>query len=127
MIYYICRMQTANKNTQDLRMPAQIFSPSIFHEIVRAGNFELFEKKTTHYLHDNSYPAKREVIGALYKDLQDNYRCEYIYKNKLLINIIKKYGLQKSSALSEFRIGTSKRFSLKSKVGQSKKKIWLNS
>ncbi|MGE8511927.1 MAG: hypothetical protein ACN6N7_04440, partial [Chryseobacterium culicis] len=84
------------KKVQDLRVLSQVFSPPMFEKIVRNGDFISFEKKTEKYIDNSKYNNNLEVIRALYKSLQKDYRCEYIYKNNLLIDIINTYSLKES-------------------------------
>ncbi|MDP8040076.1 MULTISPECIES: sce7726 family protein [Pasteurellaceae] len=95
--------------TQNLRILSQIFSPPMFQKIVREGDVALFQKQTTKYLNltDNNY-TNLDIIKLLYKMLQKKYRCEYIYKNYLFLNIIKEYGLTKTLTINEFKISSSK-------------------
>lgn len=92
---------------QNLRQLSQILSPSMFRNIVRKGDLVLFEKQTSKYLNTTSNDTNLDIIRTIYKTLNKEYRCEYIYKNNLLLHIIKTYGLKKSLTFNEFRIGAS--------------------
>lgn len=92
---------------QNLRQLSQILSPSMFRNIVRKGDFVLFEKQTSKYLNTTGNDTNLDIIKTIYKALNKEYRCEYIYKNNLLLHIIKTYGLKKSLTFNELRIGAS--------------------
>ena len=97
-------------DTQNLRMLSQIFSPPMFHKIVREGDIYSFEKKIKKHFNtsNKSYKNNADIIKKIYYYLSDDYRCEYIYKNALFLDIIEKYGLEDTAVLNEFRIGVSK-------------------
>ncbi|QLH47507.1 MAG: sce7726 family protein [Bacteroidota bacterium] len=40
--------------------------------------------------------------------MQKQYRCEYVYKNNIFLDIIKEHGLKDTLTLNEFRVGASK-------------------
>jgi len=79
----------------------------MFRNIVRKGDLVLFEKQTSKYLNITGNSTNLDIIRMIYKALNKEYRCEYIYKNNLLLHIIKTYGLKKSLTLNELRIGAS--------------------
>src|SRR5690606_17644315 len=97
-------MQTIQK----LRPLSKIFSPPIFQKIVRENDYSMFQKQTNKYYNTNSHQTNLEIIKSLYRSLQKQYRCEYIYKNKLINDIIKSYSLESTLTLNEFKIGASK-------------------
>lgn len=97
------------ESVQSLRILSQIFSPAMFEKIVREQNSLFFYQKVNKYFHSQKIISTNlDVIKSIYRLLQQEYRCEYIYKNNLLLNIIKKYRLQDTLAVNEFKIGTSK-------------------
>jgi len=93
---------------QNLRILSQILSPSMFKKTVREGDFLSFQKRIKNHLNVKHCSTNLDVIQSLYKSLQREYRCEYIYKNSLFLDIIKEYGLEKTLTLNELKIGTSK-------------------
>lgn len=93
---------------QNLRVLSQIFSPSTFQKIVREDDFTQFNKQTEKYIKITTYHNNLDIIKFLYKALQNNYRCEYVYKNNLFLQIFKKEKLEKTLMLNELKIGTSK-------------------
>ena len=95
-------------SVQQLRNLSHVFSLPMFQKIVREEDSMLFKNQTEKYFRSASYDTNLDIIKSLYKSLQKHYRCEYIYKNNLLINIIKNHGLKSTLTLSELRIGASK-------------------
>jgi vacuolar-type H+-ATPase subunit I/STV1 len=93
---------------QNLRVLSQIFSPPMFQKIVRENDTALFEIQTTKYFNASSYNTNLDIIKSLYKALQNQYRCEYVYKNNIFLDIIKEHGLKDTLTLNEFRVGASK-------------------
>ncbi len=96
------------KKVQNLRVLSQIFSPPMFQRIVREDNFALFDKQTAKYFNTVSCKTNLEVIQSLYKSLLKKYRCEYIYKNSLVLELIKEHSLKTTLILNELKIGASK-------------------
>lgn len=93
---------------QELRVLSQIFSPPMFQKIVRHEDDTLFKKQLVRCAGIIPNDTNLEVIKFLYKTLQKKYRCEYIYKNSLFLDIIKEYGLKDTLTFNEFKVATSK-------------------
>ena len=93
---------------QNLRILSQIFSPPMFQRIVREDDFVLFQKQTEKYFNAGSYDTNLDIIKSLYKSLQKQYRCEYVYKNNLVLKLIKEHSLKTTLILNELKIGASK-------------------
>lgn len=96
------------RKIQDLRVLTQILSPPMFQKIVRKNDFLLFQQKISKHFISTSYRTNLDIIKSLYKSMQMQYRCEYVYKNNLFLDIIKEHGLEETLTLNEFKIGTSK-------------------
>ncbi len=101
-------MKFDSRNIINLRILSKVFSPPIFQKIVREEDFIPFEKKITKYFFENSCNSNLDIIKTLYKFLQKQYRCEYIYKNNLFINIIEEHGLKDTLTINELKVGISK-------------------
>ena len=97
-------------NTENLRILSQIFSPSMFHKIIREDDMSSLQKKIDKHLNikNQHYKNNADIIKKIYAHLSDDYPCEYIYKNTLFLDIIEKYGLEDTVVLNEFRVGASK-------------------
>lgn len=96
------------ETVQHLRVLSQIFSPSMFQKIVRENDTVLFERQTTKYFNASSYETNLDIIKFLYKTLQQQYRCEYVYKNNLVQKLTKKHSLKTTLILNELKISASK-------------------
>lgn len=96
-------------SVENLRILSQIFTPPTFNKIVREDDYASFSKKiNAHYKGKVEISTNYELIKRIYKSLSSSYRCEYIYKNKLFIDIVKNYGLKETVVFNEFKIGSSK-------------------
>jgi hypothetical protein len=93
---------------QNLRVLSQIFSPPMFQKIVREDDFALFKRQTKKHFDATSYNTNLDIIKSLYKSLQKQYRCEYVYKNNLFLEIFKKEKLETTLMLNELKVGASK-------------------
>ncbi|WP_386693264.1 MULTISPECIES: sce7726 family protein [unclassified Lonepinella] len=93
---------------QGLRQLSQIFTAPMFAKIVRDNDTELFLKKIIKYYPIDCFCDNLSLIQGLYKYLMENYRCEYIYKNKLFLDIIRNHRLKETVVLNEFKIANSK-------------------
>lgn len=101
-------VKSSPKNIEKLRLLSQVFSPPIFHKIVRENDFVPFEKRIIKFFYKKQYDSNLDIVKTLYKSLQQQYRCEYIYKNNLFVDIIKTYGLKDTLTLNELKVGASK-------------------
>lgn len=95
-------------NIQKLRVLSQIFSPPVFQKIVRDDDCITFHKQVARYFDSSSCQTNLDVINSSYKSLQQRYRCEYVYKNKLMVDIIKNHCLKSTVIINELKIGGSK-------------------
>ena len=95
------------ESIQNLRILSQIFSPSMFEKIIRGQDTLFFNKKINKHFHSQK-TSNLNIIKTIYKALQKDYRCEYIYKNNLLLDIINKHCLDETLMLNELKIGSSK-------------------
>lgn len=93
---------------QDLRVLSQIFTPTMFQKIVRSEDDRLFRKYIVRHIDIIPNSSNLDIIKSLYKALQKGYRCEYIYKNNLFLDIIRRYRLKDTLIFNEFKIATSK-------------------
>lgn len=99
-------MRTRN-NIEHLRSLSEIFSAPSFKKIAAENCLTSFRRKIkAHY--PNHPESVSQTISGLYKQLEISYRNEYIYKNTILNKLIlKKYSLNSTVVLNEFRIGNS--------------------
>ena len=95
-------------NIESLRVLSQIFTPSSFNKVVREKDFSFFNKKISKHYSKHNSSNNLQLIKKLYLDLENNYRCEYFFKNKLFNKILKEYSLTTTTAFNEFKVGNSK-------------------
>ncbi|NOU19552.1 MAG: sce7726 family protein [Bacteroidales bacterium] len=93
---------------ESLRSLSQIFSPSNFKKVVREKDYSFVDKRFNKHLKTNTIYNRGELLEYLYKEMQDNYKSEYLYKN-VLINklLLGKYSLNTTTIINEFKIGNS--------------------
>lgn len=96
------------KKSQNLRVLSQLFSTAIFQKIVREDDFSLFHERIHKYTKVTHSRTNLDLLKSLYKTLQKQYRCEYVYKNNLISKLIKEHCLKTTLILNELKIGTSK-------------------
>lgn len=101
-------MKQDMNNVETLRQWSKLFSPPIFKKIVREKDTTYFDKNVQSKLLKTSQEISNlDLIKSFYKSLENKYRCEYIYKNKIFNDILTKYGLKSTLTLNEFKVGTS--------------------
>lgn len=122
-------------NIEQLRSYSTIFSSTSFLRLIQKNDYSFLDKKIERFdsnFQDNN-KTYRSYIRYIYNILQKEYRCEYIYKNSLINELIKdKYQFKSSIAINEFRVGKSivdlaifnglsKAFEIKTELDSSKR------
>jgi hypothetical protein len=127
--------QTSNQMNR-LRSYASIFSSTSFARLLKNEDFDFINKKIERY--DSNKVGKRfitysDYIKYTYNALIKEYRCEYIYKNEIINELLlKKYGTIDTIAINEFKVGnsvadmvlfngTSKAFEIKTELDSEKR------
>src|SRR5260221_3358947 len=103
-------MYTEISDIESLRDVSQIFSTSNFKSIARDNAIRYTSNKVRKHLNlKNANQASFEsVIRYLYRELQQKYKNEYLFKNTLLNTLVlEKYSIETTTVLSEFKIGNS--------------------
>jgi len=96
-----------------LRELASMVSHAAFKKLSSSSNQSSYIRKMKKYVGWNDIvgdkPAQLgDLIAHSYQILEQNYRHEYIYKNKLLNDyVLKHYSLDDTILLNEFRVGQS--------------------
>lgn len=96
-----------------LRNLASMVSHAAFKRLASSTNQSSYIRRMKKYagwdVMSESRPCNlNELIGYTYQVLEQHYRHEYIYKNKLLIDfVLKQYSMEDSVLLNEFKIGGS--------------------
>lgn len=94
-------------NTKMIRLRdiSSAFSRSAFTDILLFDDYSHLD-----WLH-SKYPTKSctyiDLLKKAYSTISRDYRCEYVYKNELIKLLLSKYGTNKTSYFSEFRVGNS--------------------
>ena len=91
-----------------LRSYSSAFSRSVFSSIIRFSDFTRLDWLSEQYdgeLDDCTYLT---YLSYIYKTLSRFYRCEYVYKNEIINQLLlKKYGTKHTVAFNEFKVGDS--------------------
>lgn len=93
---------------QYYRCISQIFSPTMFQKIVRKNDTLLYKKQALKIFSSSEETKNIEIISSLYNSMQNDYRCEYIYKNSLFLKLIRENSLRDTLILNEFKVASSK-------------------
>ena len=94
-----------------LRSYSTIFSSTSFLRLIEMNDFSFIDKKIERF--DTAKFKDREktysqYLQYVYKALCEGYRCEYVYKNQIINDLLlKQYKLNNTIAINEFRIGNS--------------------
>jgi hypothetical protein len=92
-----------------LRSYAFVFSRQVFSDILNYSDFSSISKVCKDY-QDTAYEGLpySEYLQYMYKELKKNYRNEYVYKNEIINDLLKKkYSLKNTVAFNEFRVQDS--------------------
>ncbi len=97
------------KNDIDsLRSLAQIFSPANFSRIVRKNDYANTRDRIQKHVNYPNSLNNLIILQYIYKQLQLNYKSEYLYKNALINKmLLGKYSINTTTAINEFKIGKS--------------------
>ena len=93
-----------------LRSYSSVFSRRVFSDIIKYGDFSHLNWLYSKY--DNQSPRSfdtyLEYIKYIYTSISKSYRCEYVFKNEIINQLLlKKYGTKNTIAFNEFRVGNS--------------------
>jgi hypothetical protein len=97
------------KNDIDsLRSLSQIFTPSNFKRIVKRKDYSYTINRISKHVTFQTPANRKNLIESVYKELQTNYKSEYLYKNALVNKLLLgKYSLNTTTIINEFKIGGS--------------------
>ncbi|HCY77489.1 MAG TPA: hypothetical protein DHV28_16355 [Ignavibacteriales bacterium] len=125
-----------NSRKDRMRSYASIFSSSTFARVIQHEDFDFINKKIERYDFPElgkSFFTYSDYLRYTYKHLKKEYRCEYIYKNELINELLlKKYGTKNTIVINEFKVGnsvadmvlfngTSKAFEIKTELDSEKR------
>jgi hypothetical protein len=125
-----------NKMLTKYRSYASIFSSTSFVNLLQQDDYSFINAKIERYDSDKigrDIHTYYDYIQYVYRQLQKQYKNEYIYKNTFINSLLlKKYGVQDTVAINEFRVGnsiadlvmfngTSKAFEIKTELDSNKR------
>ncbi len=95
-----------------IRQASSLFSNSFFKKIVVEKDINVIKKYISNYIEINNSQKNaftyQDIIFSAYKCFENNYRFEYLYKNKLVNQILlEKYKAKNTVVFTELSIGKS--------------------
>ena len=92
-----------------LRSYSSVFTRKVFSDIINYNDFShLNWLYSTYDQYQKGIESYFDYLLYLYKYIARFYRCEYVYKNEIINQLLlKKYGTKNTIAFNEFRIGNS--------------------
>lgn len=95
-------------DTNRMRSYSSAFSRGAIMDIIRFNDFEHLSWVYTNFdngaVRANSY---LDYLKLMYRALASNYRCEYVYKNEIIKELLSKYGTKSTAVFNEFKVGNS--------------------
>ena len=102
---------TVLSNKVRLRSYAGIFSGNSFAQLLRNDDLDFINQQIVSYDIEKlgkSFETYADYLSYVYKILHKDYRCEYIYKNEIINDLLlKQYGTKNTVVINEFRVGNS--------------------
>jgi len=101
-----------NKNNytkmERMRSYSSVFSRSMVTDVIKYNDFSRLNVLFHRYDDEIGNLTYIDYLKFLYKTIKKNYRCEYVYKNEIINNLLlKKYGTQNTIAINEYKVGNS--------------------
>lgn len=90
-----------------IKRDSNYFSVSSFKRLLRdynRGEYFVAEKRKSKKSSGKTFSA---FLDEAYRKMLDNYRNEYVFKNNLFLNLVRKYGLDSTVVFNEFVVGGS--------------------
>ena len=125
-----------NSRKERMRSYAGIFSSTSFARVIQYEDFDFINKKIERYDFSElgkSFITYSDYLKYTYKHLKKEYRCEYVYKNEIINELLlKKFGTKNTIVINEFKVGnsvadmvlfngTSKAFEIKTELDSEKR------
>ena len=87
----------------------KVFTRNTFAELINENKSQTYSHAVRHYIKDVDIKNNSALISEIYKEIKNNYRNEYFYKNTLLNKLLLgKHSLNTTTALTEIPISKSK-------------------
>ncbi len=101
--------QSDNICEERLRSYSSVFSRSVFSDIANFSDFSHLDWLISRYEESLKEDASYlDYLSYMYTTILKSYRCEYVYKNEIINQLLlRKYGTKHSVAFNEFRVGDS--------------------
>lgn len=100
---------TSYESLERVRSYSSVFSRKVFMDILHYHDFS--HLNWLYYTYDQSQKkidSYYDYILYLYNFITRYYRCEYVFKNEIINQLLlKKYGTENSIAFNEFKVGKS--------------------
>lgn len=100
-----------NMSLDRLRSYSSAFSRSVFSSIISYSDYSRLDwlydvyDRGNHNFDGSTY---LDYMSYVYKSLVKSYRCEYVYKNEIINQLLlKKYSCKDTIAFNEFKVGDS--------------------
>lgn len=95
--------------SERLRSYSSVFTRKVFSDIINYNDFShLYWLYSTYDQYQKGIDSYFDYLLYLYKYIARFYRCEYVYKNEIINQLLlKKYGTKSTIAFNEFRVGSS--------------------
>lgn len=90
-----------------LRSYSSAFSRSNITDILLYDDYSYLDWLIKRYNTKKYECSYLNYLKALYTCLAKDYRCEYVYKNELIHELLKKYGTKNTTVYNEFKVGDS--------------------
>lgn len=94
-----------------LRSYSTIFSSTSFLRLIEKNDSSFIDKKIERFdtaKFKDKEKTYNQYLQYAYKALCEGYRCEYVYKNQIINDLLlKQYKLNNTIAINEFRVGNS--------------------
>ena len=98
-------MRVNDREMNRLRDCSSAFSRSAFTDVLSYDDYSHFDWIYSYY--NFKCDTYLGLIKRAYSIIAKGYRCEYVYKNELLTQLLKVYGVKNTAYYSEFRVGES--------------------
>lgn len=97
---------SANEELIRLRNFSSAFSRRAFIDVLNFNDYSHFNWLISKY-NTPGCATYLDLLKKSYSEISKHYRCEYVYKNELINQLLKQYGTKDTVYFNEFRVGKS--------------------
>lgn len=94
-------------DTNRMRSYSSAFSRGAMMDIIKFNDFEHLSWVYNNYDTGSRVYSYLDYLKKMYRALASNYRCEYVYKNEIIKELLTKYSTKSTAVFNEFKIGNS--------------------